>query len=425
MPASAPGGYPIVGHLPPYLHDRLSFLLRCDDGSGRAVRLRLGRVAYLLTDAADVEHVLLRNVRNYTKTPRLTAPRGRRLLGHGLLTSTGAEHLERRRLLQPLFSRRRVGGFGEIVTEVADEIAAGWDDGLLVDVVAEMTTLSRRVIVRALLGRRSDENELERALEERQRYIEYRFRSLFPLPELAPRPVVAGHRRAVRQIDRALRSAIATRRVDKGAFDDLLAHLVDTGLSDDDVRDEALVLLVTGYETVAVALAWTWYLLALHPEAEARVQREADGFDLHSLPYTEAVLSEAVRLYPPTWIFVRVALGADRLPSGLEIPSGAKLYLSQYVVHRSPRYFADPDRFDPGRFAADERPSRPEFAYFPFGGGVRLCIGKPFALLEGVLTLATIARRFRLALETDRRVRADPGVTLRPRGPLRMRVHAR
>jgi cytochrome P450 len=137
------------------------------------------------------------------------------------------------------------------------------------------------------------------------------------------------------------------------------------------------------------------------------------------------VLSEAVRLYPPTWIFVRVALGADRLPSGLEISSGAKLYLSQYVVQRSPRYFADPDRFDPGRFAADGRSSRPEFAYFPFGGGVRLCIGKPFALLEGVLTLATIARRFRLALETDRRVRADPGVTLRPRGPLRMRVHAR
>jgi cytochrome P450 len=152
------------------------------------------------------------------------------------------------------------------------------------------------------------------------------------------------------------------------------------------------------------------------------VQAEAGGSDGR---YAEAVLSEAMRLYPPTWIFVRVALAADRLPSGLELPAGAKLYLSQYVLHRSPRYFPEPDRFDPARFEDAPPASRPEFAYFPFGGGVRLCIGKPFALLEGVLALTSIARRYQLSLEPGPPIAANPGITLRPLGPLRMRVHVR
>lgn len=432
-PVDAPRGYPVVGHLPAYLRDRLAFLLGCDDGSGTPVRLRLGRTAYLLTDAADVEHVLLRNFRNYTKTPRLVSRRGRKLLGRGLLTSTGAEHLERRRILQPLFSRKRVADFGGVVAEVAEEVAAGWKDGAVVDVVAEMTTLSRRAILRTLLGRRPDEADLEGALRARQDYIEYRFRSFAPWPELVPRPVVHGHRRGLRLIEDALESAIAARRASENGFQDLLARLVAAGLSDDDVRDEALVLSVTGYETMAVALAWTWYLLSLHPAVEAQVQREADALPGPpgeaapgaALAYTEAVLSEAMRLYPPTWIFVRVALGPDRLPSEVEIPAGAKLYLSQYVIHRSRRYFPEPERFDPSRFEPPARASRPEFAYFPFGGGVRLCIGKPFALLEAVLALSTIARSYRLSPEPGPAVEADPGITLRPRGPLPLRVHAR
>jgi cytochrome P450 len=312
-------------------------------------------------------------------------------------------------------------------------VAAGWENGAVVDVVAEMTTLSRRAILRTLLGRRPDEADLERALEARQAYIEYRFRSFAPRPELVPRPVVLAHRRGLRRIKHALGSAIAARRASENGFPDLLGQLVAAGLSDDDVREEALVLSVTGYETMAVALAWTWYLLALHPAAEAHVQREADALPgprreaapEAGLAYTEAVLSEAMRLYPPTWIFVRMALGPDRLPGGVEIPAGAKLYLSQYVLHRSGRYFPEPERFDPSRFDPEARASRPEFAYFPFGGGVRLCIGKPFALLEGVLALSTIARRYRLSLEPGPPVEADPGITLRPRGPLPMRVAAR
>jgi cytochrome P450 len=434
-----PPAAPLVGHLPSYFRDRLGFLLGCDDGSGRPVRLRLGRTAYLLTDAADVEHVLLRNLRNYTKTPRLTGARGRRLLGRGLLTRVGDEHLERRRMLQPLFSRTRIGHLASIVADVTDELTAGWQDGAVIDVRAEMTTLSRRVILRTLLGRRSDEAGLERALDVRERYIEYRFRSVFPLPEYVPRPIVMAHRRARLRIVRAFRSATETRRASDHEHADLLGQLVATAtakgrrLSDEDVVEEALVLSVTGYETMAVALAWTWYLVARHPDVEARLHREVDGLhderpraeDLAALGYVEATVNEALRLYPPTWIFVRVALGPDRLPSGVEIPAGAKLYLSQYVVHRSARYFPDPGRFDPSRFDPAGRASRPEFAYFPFGGGVRLCIGKPIALLEAVLALASIARRFRLALEPGAPVTPHPGVTLRPQGPVRMRVRSR
>jgi cytochrome P450 len=434
-----PPGYPIVGHLPPYLRDRLGFLLSCDDGSGRPVRLRLGRTAYLLTDAADVEHVLLRNFRNYTKTRRLTGSRGRRLLGRGMLTSTGASHLERRRLLQPTFGRRQTGVYGRVVGEVAEEVAAGWTDGAVLDVTAEMATLSRRVILRTLLGRRPDEAELERALAARERYLEYRFRSLFPLPEYVPRPLVLAHRRALGRMEDAFRAAIAERRTREGEPSDLLGHMVaargpdGSRISDEAALEEAVVLSVTGYETVAVALAWTWYLLALHPEVEAEVHRAADGLDgrrpeaedLPALGYVEDVLSEAMRLYPPTWIFVRVALEPDRLPSGVEIPAGAKLYLSQYVVHRSARYYSEPERFDPSRFERGADASRPEFAYFPFGGGVRLCIGKSLALLEGVLAIASLARRHRLLLEPGPPVTAHPGITLRPREPLWMRVQAR
>jgi cytochrome P450 len=434
-----PPGYPVVGHLPAYLRDRLGFLLSCDDGSGRPVRLRLAGTAYLLTDAADVEHVLLRNLRNYTKTPRLTGTRGRRLLGGGLLTRFGDEHLERRRMLQPVFSRRRMGDLASVVADVADELTADWQDGAVIDVGAEMTTLSRRVILRTLLGRHPNEAELERALEVRQRYIEYRFGSVFPLPEYVPRPIVVAHRRARLRIVRSLRSAIETRRASDGARADLLGQLVaarapdGARLSDNEVLEEALVLSVTGYETMAVALAWTWYLVAQHPDVEARLHREVDGIrderpqaeDLAALGYVEATLNEAMRLYPPTWIFVRIALGPDRLPSGVEIPAGAKLYLSQYVVHRSGRYFRHPARFDPSRFEPAARSSHPEFAYFPFGGGVRLCIGKPLAMLEGVVTLASIARRYRLALEPGPPVTPHPGVTLRPREPVQLRVRAR
>src|SRR5215213_5332799 len=175
-----PRGYPVVGHLPLYLQDRLGFLLGCDDGSGRPVRLRLGRTAYLLTDASDVEHVLITNFRNYAKTPRLTGRRGRKLLGRGMLTSTGAEHLERRRMLQPLFSRKRIAAYDTVVAAVADEVAASWEDGAVIDVVAEMTTLSRRVILRTLLGRHPEEARLEHALHARERYLDHHFRSLSP-----------------------------------------------------------------------------------------------------------------------------------------------------------------------------------------------------------------------------------------------------
>jgi cytochrome P450 len=241
-------------------------------------------------------------------------------------------------------------------------------------------------------------------------------------------------------IDKAIDQMIRARRECESSPRDLLTMLMRASypdgstMRDAQVRDEAITLSITGFETVGDALAWTWYLLAKHPEAEAtvlaEVQRECDGrapnvADLPRLRYTGMALSESMRLYPPTWIYVRVARQEDSLPSGAKIPAGAKLYLSQYVMHRNRRYFPDPDRFDPLRFADTTTKTRSKYAYFPFGGGPHLCIGQGLAMMEGVLVLATIASRWRLSLARNQIVTPEPGVTLYPKDGILMRCNLR
>jgi cytochrome P450 len=206
-------------------------------------------------------------------------------------------------------------------------------------------------------------------------------------------------------------------------------------MSDEQISDEVRTLSLAGYETVAEALSWSWYLLAGATEAESAVWAEVDGVatgergigtaELARLPWCRMVLAEAMRLYPPTWLFVRVAQRDDVLPSGVFVAAGSKLNLSQWVMHRNPRYFADPDRFDPRRFAPEAIGSRPRFTYLPFGAGRRLCIGEEFAWMQGVSIMASVARRFRLVLPPGQSVEPEPNVTLRPHGGLPMRLAAR
>jgi cytochrome P450 len=212
----------------------------------------------------------------------------------------------------------------------------------------------------------------------------------------------------------------------------LQAHYDDgTRMTDQQVRDEVVTLFVSGSETNGEALTWTCWLLTQHPEVESRVRDEVDRVlgdrpacagDLPNLTYTNMVLAESMRLYPPTWLFVRVAVDDDTLPGGAVIPAGAKIYLSQYVMHRHPRFFPDPDRFDPERFAEDARRTIPQCAYFPFGAGVRLCIGEHLARMESALTLASIVQRVRLAAMPQPPPDPQPRMTLRPRRPIRLRV---
>jgi cytochrome P450 len=437
VPGRPPGpwGLPLVGHLPGFLYDRLGFLTRAAERYGDVVRLRLGEITYLLSNAEDVKHVLVLRAENYDKTPRLTTPRGKRLSGSGLLTSVGEVHRTRRRQMQPAFHRSAVERFDEVMRRGVDEMIAGLPIGVPFDVTVAMRRLARGNLVRTLFGDQFDAraDELGAAIDIRRRYLEHVF--FRPFGDRLPSRIGRAYRGALRIIDAAIAEAIARRRSRCDGPADLLSALMraedDDGrvMTDAELRDEALTLLVTGHETIADALSWTWYLLALHPDARQEIEREIDGVlgdrppsaaDVRELRFATQVLNESMRLYPPTWIFIRMAKGADTLPSGATIEAGAKLYLCPWVVQRQARYFPDPARFDPGRFDDAARRARPQFAYFPFGGGVRVCIGEALARMEAVLVMAATARRLRFDLAPGQSIVLEPRMTLRARGGIRM-----
>ncbi len=427
--------YPVVGHAPAFLADRLGFLDAAASGAERAVELRIGRRTFLLVDASEVRHVLVANAANYEKSPRLTSRRGRRVSGAGVLTASGPAHRAHRRRLQPSFTQRAAALHAEVIAETATERIDTWRPGQELDITAEMTAIARRAIIRILLGRLApaEEEQLEEAIVWRRRHIEHVFHSFLPAADRVPTRV-----NRIYRLHRPLFQELLARHLGSAldANGSLLGSLASAEraaghLDERRLLDEAVTLLVTGHETVGDALGWTWHLLAAHPRVEKRVRAELDGA-LHGqaldertvvdLPYSAQVISESMRLFPPTWLFVRMALGDDRLPTGVRIPRGAKVYISQWVVHRSPRYFPAPDSFDPERFGAEAARNRPRHAYFPFGFGPRVCIGEALARLELLAVLAAVAQRFRLVPVPGHPVEPEPGITLRPRHGIRMRV---
>jgi cytochrome P450 len=394
------------------------------------------RRAWLLKDARDVQHVLQTRPERYEKGSQRRSAAGLRLAGAGLLTLAGEAHLARKRALQPMFAQAAIAPFAEAAVTLAEQRAAGWLDGQVVDVAVEMARLTQDVITQALLGRDARHaSAFAAAIRDRRRYIQYWFDYPVPGRERLPLPVVWRHRRADQVIQAILRDQIARRR-ESGPGDDLLSRLLaargpdDRGLADDAVADEARTMALTGYETIGDALAWTWHLLACHVDVAARVREEVEAVasgrrvaagDYDALRYTRQVIAEAMRLYPPTWLFTRTALVDDQLPSGATVAAGATLYLCPWIVHRCGEYFPDPDRFDPDRFAED-RATWPPFAYFPFGGGRHVCIGQALARHECALVVATIARTHRFRPAAGRRVVPEPAITLTPKDGLPMTV---
>lgn len=435
-----PAGYPLVGNLPEFLYDKLGFLSRCAATYGDVIKLRIGEPTFLLNNPDDIKHVLVLNPDNYGKSPRMTSARGKKLSGAGLLTSVGPEHLRQRRMMQPVFYRKTVESFSRIITEGVGEMLARWAEGMELNLGREMMGLVQRNIVKTLLGADTDKDmpALLDAITIRRLYMEHVFFS--PFPEWVPSRIGWRYRQAMQCIDTIVTRAIRARRAYPTDARDLLSLLLcakyddGTAMTDQQVRDEVVTLLVTGYETIGEALTWTSYLLSQHPAIAAKFFAEVDEViggrlpsveDLPKLPYLGMVLAESMRLYPPTWLFVRIAQAEDTLPSGATIPAGSKIYLCQYVTHRHPRYFQNPERFDPERFTETAKKDRPQFAYFPFGGGARVCIGEHFAKMEATLVLASIAQRFRLSLVQGQTIVPEPKMTLRPRNGIRMRVEQR
>jgi cytochrome P450 len=408
---------------------------------GDVVRLRfLLWPTYLVFDPEGVRHVLQEKHTNYSKdlyTYRMLKP----VVGNGLITNDGPAWLRQRRLMQPLFHRQRLAEFGGIVSAACSSMLERWVDiarrGDAVDIQEEMTRVALQVaglaFLRIDLSRESDEFGGAFAIANRL-LADYVYS---PFPPLAfPSRRNLRLRAASATLDRVVRRIIAERRRQPEDSGDVVSMLLqardqDTGegMDDQQVRDEVITLLFAGHDTTASALTWACYLLGRHEDAQRRLQAEAASVgaatveDLPRLTYTRMVLEEAMRLYPPGWSLGRKALHDDEI-GGYHIPAGSLVWVSPYVTHRHPAYWERPEEFDPERFTPERSASRPRFAYFPFSTGPRICIGGHFAMMVAQLTLASIARRYRVRLPPGVRVEPEALLSLRPRGSVPMLVEA-
>lgn len=400
---------------------------------------------YILNQPAYIQHVLLDNHRNYSKDTfqyNLLAS----ITGRGLLTSDGDYWLRQRRLAQPAFHRKKITAFSDIIVGATQSMLEGWEEirskAELVDIDAEMMRLTLEIVGKALFSvdLRIEAQTLTQSVLAALDHLVFRSRNPFSLPNPIPTRRNREFQAALGQLNRAVEGIIQARRksaVEMSDAGDLLELLMnardpDSGESMDDaqLRDEIITLLIAGHETVASALTWTWYLLAKNPDSGARLRSELErqlggrmpcADDLPNLPYTQMVFEEALRLYPPAWIITRKALNKDEI-GGEIIKPGSLIVISPYTIHRHPDFWDSPERFQPERFASENPADRPRFAYIPFGGGPRLCIGDSFARVEAQLVLAAAAQRYRLHLEPGASVEAEPMVTLRPKNGLKMRI---
>ena len=358
-----------------------------------------------------------------------------RVFGKGLLTNEGSSWLQQRRLIQPAFHQDRIASYGRIMVAYTERMLETWQDGEVRDIHGDVMRLGLEIVAKALFNVEI-EVEREKIANALNTITELNARGRMLLPAILRRLPTAGtlrYERAVRQLDNAVYGFIHQRRANSElAADDLLSTLLQMreggiAMSDEQLRDEVMTLLLAGHETTAVSLSWAWYLLAQHPELEKKLWSELEQVlngrrpeipDLSRLPYADAVIREALRLYPPAWAIVRNAL-EDCTIGGYTVPAGSTVVMSQWVTHRDPRYHHEPMQFNPDRWLNGHSPTS-KFTYFPFGVGPRMCIGASFATMEAVLVLATIAQKFQLSIADDYKVEPLPTITLRPKGGIKV-----
>ncbi|MDQ3862438.1 MAG: cytochrome P450 [Actinomycetota bacterium] len=429
-----PKGHLLGGNVREYARDPLGFLSRCVREYGDVVQLRfMGQPIYLLSDPGLIEYVLVENNRNFTKTRILK--RNRRLLGEGLLTSEGEFWRRQRRLAQPAFHRKRVAAYGEVMAAFAERSLGAWRDGQTIDVHEEMMHLTLEIVAKCLfdadVGARATDvgRAMKVALEDFSSQ-----RRLIRMPKSIPTPQNIRFEMAARRLDEIVTTIIEDRRKSEEDWGDLLSMLMlaedESGerMTDKQLRDEVMTLFLAGHETTANALSWTFWLLSLNPKVEHELAEELTRVlggrppttsDLPDLPCVERIVKESMRLYPPAWVVGREAI-AECEVGGYRMPAGTTALMSQWVMHRDPRYHEDPERFDPDRWTAEYEKALPRFAYFPFGGGPRQCIGASFAMTEARLILAAVAQRFKMELAPGQRVEPYASITLRPEKGIRM-----
>ena len=444
--APGPRGAPLLGNLPALRRDRIRIFLDAADTYGDVVRFQFGpgakRTGHLLRHPDHIKYVFIDAVDRFTKqTPGVREVRA--LLGDGLLTSEGALWRRQRRIAQPAFHKQRIAAFADVMVRAADELVDGWmrrpRPDAPVDVASEMMRLALRIVTETLLGTdvpidaAATAQALDIILEDTRKGLT----RVLKIPRNVPTPNNRRFQEAVAVLDREVLRIIEHRRKASEGGTDLVSMLMAArdpetgeGMTDRQLRDEVMTMFAAGHETTANALSWTFYLLSTHPDVRRRARAEIlevqgdrlPAFaDLGALDLVGRVFQESMRLYPPAWMITRRA-AEDDVVGGFLIPKDSLVFLAPYVTHRHPAYWENPEGFDPDRFAGGALARMPRFAYFPFGGGARQCIGSSFAMVEGTLVLATILRRVRLDLVPGQTIEPEPGITLRPRGSIHMRV---
>lgn len=433
-----PDGLPVVGNLPEYARDPFDFERRMHQEYGDVVRWKLpGGWMYHLADPDHIEHVLVQNNQNYVKGEAFQETLGP-VTGNGILNSEGEFWRRQRHLIEPSFHPERISTYAEMMVDSTERATARWRDGEIRDVHSEMTALTLDIVGRALFGvdLREKSETVGEALETVMAGAEFSLTDL--LPEEIPTPGRRKFEGAVETLDRVVASIIAERKRNP-TEDDVVSMLLAArdeegeGMTDQQVRDEVMTLLLAGHETTALALTFTFFLLAQNGDVErklvAELDRELGGdrptmMDLGDLAYLERVVKESMRLYPPVPGIVREPVEDDRV-GDYRIPAGVTVSMSQHVVHRDPRWYDDPMAFRPERWTDQFKQDLPRLAYFPFAAGPRRCIGDRFALLEARLVLATILQEYHLELVSSPALDLRPSITARPKNPVEMKIHER
>ncbi|HKW18018.1 MAG TPA: cytochrome P450 [Terriglobales bacterium] len=437
-PPGPPPKFPI-GNMPLAADDPLSVFTKWAHEYGDIFYYRAAWLhVYFLNHPDLIEEVLVCNPRNFLKDR--VVRKSHWFFGEGLLTNEGDSWLRQRKFSAPAFHRERIAAYAKVMTNYAEQTAASWRNGEVRDLHLDMMQLTLRVVVRALFNLESEKTQQISAAMNVMMGNATGVRMLLPpIMRYLPIPQMVRVRRAVANLDQIVYEIIAQHHAAARDSGDLLSMLISardedgTRMSDKQLRDEVLTFLLAGHETTALALTWTWYLLGQYPEIEQKLQEELDRVlsgrapefaDMARLPFTERVIKESMRLYPPAWSLARTVISDFEL-RGYTIPAGANVVMSQWIMHRHPGYFPEPEKFDPDRWLADRGNKLPRFAYYPFGGGPRQCIGAAFAMMEATLLLATIAQHFRLRVVPDHPVIPIPSFTLRPKYGMRMTVESR
>ncbi len=438
-PPGPPGRFGI-GNLRRFVADPLAFLTKCREDHGDVVSIRIPRFEWtMINDPADIERLFLDRDEGFKKDRYIEPIRW--VLGDGLLTSEGAFWRQQRALSAHAFTPRRIKGYGAAISDAADRMLRGFSDGAVIDVHDAMFRLTLDVVAKTLFDAdvSGAAGRLGEALEQISDYFAGSIEGWVGVPRWIPTPAHRAFGRSVAVVDEVVEGFIKARRASREDRGDLLSALLlaqgedGSKMSDRQLRDECTTLFLAGHETTALTLAHAFHLLSTHPDVGRRVVEELDRelggrtpteADVPKLAYLDAVVKETLRLYPTAPMTGREVVKPFEA-KGFVLPPGTQVLVSQWVVHRDRRVFPNPEAFDPSRWTDELRRKMPRYAYFPFGGGPRFCIGMHFAILEVMLVLATVCQRYRLDVEPGQTLEFAPSVTLRPKRTIRMRVTSR